>query len=146
MTKQLDIGFTQAPYALDAVEDGRIRLIATGAMLPEVKGLTLCTMITHADALARRRDVLARYLAAYRETLDWMYASPDAIKAYAAWSGLAEPIAKRALEYFTKEALDPVRVSGLDDVMADAMKFKYLAAPLSKEQLVTLVQIPASPK
>jgi NitT/TauT family transport system substrate-binding protein len=146
MTKQLDIGFAQAPYALDAVEDGRIRLIATGAMLPEVKGLTLRTIITRADALVRRKDVLARYLAAYRATLDWMYASPDAIKAYAAWSGLAEPTAKRALEYFTKEALDPGRISGLDDVMADAMKFKYLAAPLSKEQLATLVQVPAPPK
>ena len=35
MTKQVDIGFAQAPFVLDAVEDGRIRLVAKGADMPE---------------------------------------------------------------------------------------------------------------
>jgi hypothetical protein len=33
-------------------------------------------------------------------------------------------------------------VSGLDTVMADGVAFKYLAAPLSQEQLRQLFQIP----
>ena len=40
------------------------------------------------------------------------------------------------------EALDPDRLSAVDSVMADAVSFKYLPAPLSKAQLDDLVQIP----
>jgi len=142
MTKQIDIGFAQAPFLLDAVEDGRIRLVAKGGDIPEVQNQSIRAWITHADNLQRRRDALARYVMAYRETLDWLYSSPDAVKAYAAWSGLAERLAKQAPDYITKDSLDPIRIVGLDDMMVDAVKFKYLPAPLSKEQLATLVQVP----
>jgi hypothetical protein len=54
-------------------------------------------------------------VAAYRETLDWLYSSPDAIKAYAAWSGLAERLAKQAPVFITRDSLDPIRIVGLED-------------------------------
>jgi NitT/TauT family transport system substrate-binding protein len=142
MTRQIDIGFAQAPFLLDAVEDGRIRLVAKGADMPEVQDQSIRAWITHADNLQRRKDALARYVTAYRETLDWLYASPEAIKAYAAWSGLAERLAKQAPDYITKDSLDPIRIVGLEEMMGDAVKFKYIPAPLSKEQLATLVQVP----
>ena len=142
MTKQVDIGFAQAPFVLDAVEDGHIRLVARGADMPEVQNQSIRAWIAHAGTLERRRDVLARYVTAYRETLDWLYSSPDAIKAYAAWSGLAERLARQAPDFITKDSIDPIRIVGLEDMMADAVKFKYIAAPLTREQLATLVQVP----
>ena len=55
----------------------------------------------------------------------------------------AEATARRALqEFLPKAAVDPDRISGLDDVMADAVAFKYIAAPLTKAQLDELIQIP----
>jgi NitT/TauT family transport system substrate-binding protein len=142
MTKQVDIGFAQAPFALDAVEDGRIRLLARGADMPEVQNQSIRAWIAHAATLERRKDALARYVTAYRETLDWLYSSPDAIKAYAAWSGLAERLARQAPDFITKDSIDPIRIVGLEDMMADAVKFKYIPAPLTREQLATLVQVP----
>jgi NitT/TauT family transport system substrate-binding protein len=142
MTKQVEIGFAQAPFLLDAVEDGRIRLLAKGGDIPEVQNQSIRAWITHATNLERRKDALARYVTAYRETLDWLYSSPDAIKAYAAWSGLAERLAKQAPEFITKDSLDPIRIVGLEDMMVDAVKFKYIPAPLSQEQLAALVQVP----
>ncbi len=142
MTRQVDIGFAQAPFLLDAVADGRIRLIAKGGDIPEVQEQSIRAWITRADNLERRRDALARYVTAYRETLDWLYASADAIKAYAAWSGLDERFARQAPEYITKDSIDPTRIVGLDAMMVDAVKFKYLPAPLGKGELATLVQVP----
>src|SRR4051812_10295936 len=142
MTKQVDIGFAQAPFALDAVEDGRIRLVAKGADIPEVQNQTIRAWIAHTNTFERRRDALARYVKAYRETLDWLYASPDAIKAYAAWSGLGDRLARQAPDFITKDSIDPVRIVGLEDMMGDAVKFKYIPAPLTGEQLATLVQVP----
>jgi NitT/TauT family transport system substrate-binding protein len=142
MTKQVDIGFAQAPFALDAVEDGRIRLVAKGADIPEVQNQSIRAWITHASTLERRRDALKRYVTAYRETLDWLYSSPDAAKAYAAWSGLPERLARQAPDYITKDSIDPIRIGGLEDMMADAVKFKYIPSPLTREQLASLVQVP----
>jgi NitT/TauT family transport system substrate-binding protein len=84
-----------------------------------------------------------RFMRAYRETLDWLYASPDALHAYSAYSGMSEGAARRALvEFLPRDALDPDRLSAVDAVMADAVSFKYLPAPLTKAQLEELVQIP----
>ena len=47
-----------------------------------------------------------------------------------------------ALPIFTKDSIDPVRIIGLEDMMGDAVKFKYIPAPLTGEQLATLVQVP----
>jgi NitT/TauT family transport system substrate-binding protein len=142
MTKQVDIGFAQAPFVLDAVEDGRIRLVAKGADMPEVQNQSIRAWIAHASTLERRRDALRRYVTAYRETLDWLYASPQAITAYAAWSGLAERLAKQAPDFITKDSIEPTRIVGLEDMMEDAVKFKYIPAPLTREQLAMLVQVP----
>jgi NitT/TauT family transport system substrate-binding protein len=142
MTKQVDIGFAQAPFVLDAVEDGRIRLVAKGADMPEVQNQSIRAWIVHANTLERRRDALVRYVTAYRETLDWLYSSPDAVKAYAAWSGLAERVARQAPDFITKDSIDPIRIVGLEDMMADAVKFRYIPAPLTREQLAVLVQVP----
>ena len=37
----------------------------------------------NAETLAKRKDVLVRFMQAYRETIEWMYSDPAALKAYA---------------------------------------------------------------
>jgi NitT/TauT family transport system substrate-binding protein len=66
-----------------------------------------------------------------------------AIHAYAAWSGVPERIAAKAPEFLTKRNLDPIRIAGLDGIMADAVKFKYVPAPLTAAQLAELIQVPS---
>jgi hypothetical protein len=45
-------------------------------------------------------------------------------------------------EFYSKEMLDPYRISGLETLMAESVKFKMLQAPLSKEQLAQLFKVP----
>ena len=45
-----------------------------------------------------------------------------------------------------KDMLDPYRISGLDAAMAEAVAGKFIAAPLSKEQLADLFQVPQRAK
>jgi NitT/TauT family transport system substrate-binding protein len=143
LTKQVDIGFSQAPFNLNAVEDGRIRIIAMGRDVPELRRMTSRLIIANTAIVAEKKALIARYMQGFVATLDWLYSDPAAIKAYAAWSGLPEAIAKRAPEFLTKENLDPRHVSGLDAIMADAVKFKYLPAPLTTAQLAEVMQVPA---
>lgn len=142
LTKQVDIGFSQAPFNLDAVGAGKIRIIAMGRDVPELRRMTSRLIIANTAILAQKKPALLRYMQGFLETLDWLYSDPAAIKAYAAWSGLPENIARRAPEFLTKDNLDPRRISGLDTIMTDAVTFKYLPAPLSAAQLREVMQIP----
>jgi hypothetical protein len=45
-------------------------------------------------------------------------------------------------EFLPLAAVDPDQPSGVDDVMADAVQFKYVPAPLSSQQLGELIQMP----
>jgi NitT/TauT family transport system substrate-binding protein len=74
-------------------------------------------------------------LQAYRETLDWMYSDPAALKAYAEWVNVPETLAKEVRDqFYPKNNLRLDRLSGLDEAMADAVSMKFLAAPLTKQQ------------
>jgi len=144
LTKQVDIGFSQAPFNLTAVEEGKIRIIARGRDVPALRNMTSRLIVANADALTRRRDVFVRFMRGFRASIDWLYSDPAAIAAYAAWSGLPERIAKQAPDFLTKDNLDPTRIAGLDGVVADAVTFKYLPAPLTDAQLKELIQIPST--
>ena len=143
MSGQVDVGWAGAPFGVEAVEQGRTRVIAKASDDPVLDRQTIRLMIANSNEMAQRPDVFVRFMRAYREALAWVYSTPEGLRAYAQWASLSEATAQRALaEFLPKEAVDPDRISGVDDVMADAVTFKYIPAPLTKQQLDQLIQIP----
>jgi NitT/TauT family transport system substrate-binding protein len=143
MSGQIDIGWAGAPFGVEAVEQGKTRVVAKASDDPALDRQTIRLLIANATELAKRHDVFVRFMRAYREALDWVYSTPEGLSAYAKWASISEATAKRALaEFLPKQSVDPDRISGVDDVMADAVTFKYIPAPLSKQQLDELIQIP----
>jgi NitT/TauT family transport system substrate-binding protein len=143
MSGQIDVGWSAPPFGLDAEREGKIRIIARGNDTPAVRQQTVRLLIANADALEKRKDAIARFLQAHREAIDWMYADPQALTHYAEFAGVSEALAKRVRdEFFPKEMLLPDKISGLDGTMEEAVSFKSMAAPLPKEQLDKLIQIP----
>ena len=142
MSGQVDVGWAAPPFALDQLERKEIRQIATGNDTV-FKGQAVRLIITTAQTLQNRKDAIVRYMRAYRESLDWMYSDPAALKTYADFAGVTEAKAQRIRdEYFTKAALSPDQIVGLDLIMPEAVNLKFIAAPLSKEQIAELIQIP----
>jgi NitT/TauT family transport system substrate-binding protein len=87
--------------------------------------------------------VIVRFMQAYRETLDWMYSNPQAVKDYAEHMHMSESLVElQRQEFNPKEALNPDQLSDIDPVMQDAIAGKFLDKPLTKEQLAELIQIP----
>ena len=142
MTGQVDVGFGAAPFGLDLVEDGKIRIIATGNDVVSLRTRTVRVNLTNVSNLQSRRDALVRFNQAYRETVDWMYSDPAALKHYGEYSNLPEKIVLRVLNLIPKESLATDRVQGMDQIMADAVAGKFIPAPLNAEQVKDLVQIP----
>jgi NitT/TauT family transport system substrate-binding protein len=143
MSGQVDVGWSAPPFGLDQIDKGEIRIIASGNDAAAFKGQTVRTLIANAQALAARKPVFDAYMKAYRETIDYMYADPAALKIYADFVGISEEKAKRTRDgFFPKQALDPDRIVGLDTIVNDAVQLKYTEAPLTKDQLAGLIQIP----
>lgn len=144
MSGQVDIGWSVAPFNLEPLRKGEIRVVGKGSDVARVRGQTIRVQIANAAVLAQKKDLIKRYLAAYRETLDWMYSSPEAIQKYVAFSGLPEASVKQMLaDFIPKQSLQIDHLSGVPEAMQDAVEFKFLKEPLTKKQLDELVQIDA---
>jgi NitT/TauT family transport system substrate-binding protein len=145
MSGQIDIGWGAPPFGLKEAADGKIRIVALGNGAPSLRGQTVRVVIVNANALTERRDAVLRFARAYREAVDWIFADPKALKLYAAQRGVPEELVKRTADEFqTKDGMQFDRILGLDTMMADGVKLKFLDAPLTKDQLAQLIQIPAS--
>jgi NitT/TauT family transport system substrate-binding protein len=143
MSGQIDIGWGAPPFGLKELADGKIRIIANGNDVPSLRTQTVRVDMVNANVLKDRKDALMRFVRAYRETLDWMFTSPDAVKLYAEQMKVPVELAAMTRDKFqTREAMRNDRLSDLDAVMADAVTLKYLDQPLSKGQLDELIQIP----
>lgn len=143
MSGQIDVGWSAPPFGLEQLNKGEIRVIATGNDTKAFKTQTVRLLITNTSVLQNKKDQIDRYMDAYRETIDAMYSSEEALKVYADFVGVPLEIARRTRDdFFPKEALNPDRIIGLDTIVRDAVVLKYTAQPLTKEQLDELIQIP----
>ena len=142
MSGQVDVGWSAPPFGLDQLDDKKIRIVATGNDATVFKGQTVRLLIANADVLKSKKPVIDRFMKAYRETIDYMYNDPAALKVYAEFVGISEAKAKRTRDdFFPKQAVDPDKVVGLDSIVQDAVALKFTSAPLSKDQLTELIQI-----
>src|SRR5262249_16475292 len=135
MTGQVDVGFGAAPFGLDLVEDGKIRIITTGNDVASLRTPTLRVNLTTLTVLQPRRGVTVRFNRAYQETVAWMYSDPAALKHYAEYSNLPEKIVLRVRDLIPKESMATERVEGIDQIMADAVAGRFIPAPLTAEQV-----------
>ena len=143
MTGQVYIGFATAPLLLDKVAEGTIRIIGRASEAPRFKFQTTRSLIANAGFVEAKTDIVARFIRAYAETVEWYYSDPDAIKAYAAWVNLPVDVAARApKEFQKKENLAPRNLSGLNEIIADAIEFKYIPGVPDAATLAKLVAIP----
>jgi NitT/TauT family transport system substrate-binding protein len=143
MTDQVDVGWASPPFGLKEMEEGKIHLVARATDAALVRGQTIRVLVANADALAKRKDVIERFMKAYRESIDYMYSSnPQVIADYAEFARVPEPMAKRVRdEFFPKGLVNPDQIHGLDSLMSEAVNLKFIPAPLSKEQTAELIQI-----
>jgi len=144
MTDQVDVGWASPPFGLKELQDGKIHIVAKATDATLVRGQTIRVLVANTDTLTKRKAVLDRFMQAYREAIDYMYSdNPQVIKDYAEFAGVPEAMAKRVRdEFFPKSLVNPDEIHGLETLVPEAVNLKFIPAPLSKEQIAELIQIP----
>ncbi|ARP98662.1 ABC transporter substrate-binding protein [Pseudorhodoplanes sinuspersici] len=142
MSGQIDIGWAAPPFGLDQLDQKQIRILASGNDAAAFKGQTVRLLMTTAPVLQSKKDAIDRYMKAYRETVDFMYTDAG-LKVYANWLNIPEAKARRTRDdFFPKDSINPDRITGLDEIVKDAVALKFTPNELTKEQLGELIQIP----
>jgi len=143
MTDQVDVGWAAPPFGLKEMEEGKIHLVVRATDATLVRGQTIRVLVANADALVKRKEVIDRFMKAYRESIDYMYsANPQVMRDYAEFARVSEPLAKRVRdEFFPKSLVNPDQIHGLDSLIPEAVNLKFIPAPLTKEQIAELIQI-----
>src|SRR4051812_6372268 len=144
MSGQIDVGWAAPPFGLDQLDKNEIRILATGNDADVFQGQTVRLNIVNSEYLKANKDVVARYMKGYRETVECMYQDEKCLNAYAEWLGIPLAKAKRTRDdFFPPPAVNPDNIVGLDTIVKDAVEFKYTSSELTKEQLSDLIQIPS---
>ena len=143
MSGQIDIGWAAPPFGMKELKEGKIRILIRGSDAPSLRGQTVRTIIVNADALKNKKDAIMRFVQGYREAVDWMYADPKAIDMYAEKMKLDRALIESSIkEFHPKEAMQTDEMKDIEGIQRDAVKLKFIDAPLSKQQLAELIQIP----
>ena len=137
MTNQVDVGWASPPFGLKEMDEGQIRVVAQGDRRLDRQGPD---HPRHRDQHRDAREAqgrAARFMHAYRETIDYMYsANPQVMKDYAEFDRMPEAMAKRVRdEFFPKALIYPDEIKGLDTLMPEAVSLKFIPEPLTKAQL-----------
>jgi NitT/TauT family transport system substrate-binding protein len=147
MSGQVDIGWSAPPFGLREINEGKIRIAARGSDVPSLKGQTVRVLIVNENAWKTKRDAILRFMEAYREAADWMYADPKAIDMYSAKVKLPVDLLKQSMKDFQpKETMQTDTFADLDGAVRDAVNLKFLDKPLTKEQLTELIVTPPRKK
>jgi NitT/TauT family transport system substrate-binding protein len=143
MSGQIDIGWAAPQFGMKELKEGKIRILIRGSDAPSLRGQTVRTIIVNADALKNKKDAIMRFVQGYREAVDWMYADPKAIDMYAEKMKLDRGLIESSIkEFHPKEAMQTDEMKDVEGIQRDAVKLKFIDAPLTKQQLAELIQIP----
>ena len=138
------IGWASPPFGLKEIEEGKIHIVAKATDAALVRGQTIRVVVANTQTLAKRKDVVERFMQAYRESIDYMYSSnPQVLADYSEFARISPAMAKRVRDdFFPKSLIDPDAIHGLDTLLPEAVNLKFISEPLTKEQIAELIQIP----
>ena len=140
MSGQIDAGWAVPHFNFDLVNEGKIRIIARGSDVPSLNDQAVRVNVASVKFLTERRDLARRFMKAYHESLEWMYANPDkAIAFYAAFNKVSPGVAKQTYESFPKGAIAAWPVKGLKKNLDDALENKQLARPIPESEAQKLL-------
>jgi NitT/TauT family transport system substrate-binding protein len=133
MSGQIDAGWSAAPFNFELIAEGKIRVLAKGSDVPSLNEQTVRVNAASVKFLKEKRDVARRFMKAYHESIEWVYANPDKSTAfYATFNKTSPEIAKQTIEAFPKGAVAPWPVKGLKQNIEEAVQNKQLAKPMSE--------------
>ncbi len=112
------------------------------AIAAYVKGAPVRVIAANLTSLQSKRDAITRFIQGLMRSIDWAYNDPSAIDEFAKEAGVSRAIAEKTRdEFFPQAAFKPDDIRGVDLVLQDAYKYKYIPTPMTPDQVKGMFDI-----
>jgi NitT/TauT family transport system substrate-binding protein len=143
-TGQTDAGWSVAPFQLDRIEKGELRVVVKGDEIVSMRDQTARVHFTNNDFAAKNPEAVRGFFRAQQRALDYMFANKE--ETAKIWIRRAElkfpPSAVLATwDYYTRASMNLKPIRGLLTLLEDGIRNKFLTAPLTQAELNALVDL-----
>jgi ABC-type nitrate/sulfonate/bicarbonate transport system substrate-binding protein len=143
-TGQTDAGWSVAPFQLDRVEKGELRVVARGDEIKAIKDLTMRVHFVNTDFAAKNPEAVRGYFRAQQRALDYMFDhKEDTAKIWIRRAELKFPESAvlKTWDYYNRAAMTLKPIRGLQTIIEDGIKNKFLKQPLTQAELKQLIDL-----
>jgi NitT/TauT family transport system substrate-binding protein len=143
-TGQADAGWSVAPFQLDRVEKGELRVVVKGEEIAAMKDITPRVHFLNNEFAAKSPDVVRGFFRAQQKALDYMFENKaDAAKIWIKRAELKFPESAvlKTWDYYSRAAMALKPIRGLQATIEDGIRNKFLTQPLSKEEINALIDL-----
>ena len=143
-TGQADAGWSVAPFQLDLVEKGELRVIVKGEEIAAMKEITPRVHFVNTEFAAKNPDAVRGFFRAQQKALDYMFQhKEDTAKIWIRRAEMKYPEAAvlRTWDYYSRAAMALKPIRGVQATIDDGVRNKFLAQPLTQAELKNMIDL-----
>src|SRR5918996_341825 len=143
-TGQADAGWSVAPFQLDRVEKGELRVVVKGDEITALREITPRVHFVNNDFAAKNPDAVRGFFRAQQRDLDYMFDhKEETAKIWIRRAELKFPESAvlKTWDYYNKAAMTLKPIRGLQATIEDGIRNKFLTQPLTQAEINNLIDL-----
>lgn len=143
-TGQADSGWSVAPFQLDLVEKGVLRVVVKGDEIAAMKEITPRVHFINNDFAAKNPDAVRGFFRAQQRALDYMFEhKEETAKIWIRRAEMKYPegAVLRTWDYYNRAAMTLKPIRGLQATIDDGVRNKFLTQPLTQAEINSLIDL-----
>ena len=143
-TGQTDAAWSVAPFQLDRVEKGELRVVVKGDEIAAMKEITPRVHFVNTEFAAKNPEVMRGFFRAQQKALDYMFEhKEDTAKIWIRRAEMKYPEAAvlKTWDYYSRAAMTLKPIRGLQSTIEDGIRNKFLTQPLTQAELNGLIDL-----
>lgn len=143
-TAQTDAGWSVAPFQLDRVEKGELRVVVKGDEIASMRELTARVHFVNSEYAAKNPDAMRGFFRAHQRALDYMFDQrEDTAKIWIRRAEMKYPESAilKTWDYYNKTAMTLKPIRGIPAIMEDGVRNKFLTQPLTQAEINQLIDL-----
>ena len=143
-TGQAEAGYAAPPLFMDRIEKGEIQIAFKGEEIEKLREVAVRVNFARSDWVEKNAETVRAFFKAYSKTMDFMLANRQETAKLWIKHGkfdISEATAVKAIGFYTHATVAMKPLKGMQIIMEDAIKFKFLTQPLSQADLEKLIYL-----
>lgn len=143
-TGQADAGWSVAPFQLDKVEKGELRVVVKGEEIAAMKEITARVHFVNTDFAAKNPDAVRGFFRAQQKALDYMFDQKgDTAKIWIRRAELKFPetAVLKTWDFYNRAAMTLKPIRGVQATIDDGIRNNFLKQPLTQAEINSLIDL-----